>query len=418
VELNLNDFVIALSHALDFMEIDILGVVSNHSKRVAYIAMRIAENAGFSPEELFDLVTLAILHDNGIGASAQGGAPSGLKAGLGSIEKAASHCVSGEENLKGYPFLTVPSDIITYHHENYDGSGFFHLRGDDIPCMARIIRLADRVELDSDLRNIDYEGKRKLDGFLEARSGTMFAPALVASFREAAAGPAFWLDLKDEFVGEAIHRRVPKFDKEMSWSEIRGVTAIFSRVIDSKSRFTRLHSQQLSERAGRMGEYYRMSVEEIDKLHIAADLHDIGKLAVGNAILDKPGKLEPAEVDVIQRHTYYTRVSLRSIVGFEDITEWAANHHEKLDGSGYPYGKSASELDFNSRLMGCLDIYQALTELRPYREALSHARTLEIMRDMVGHGKIDGSIVEDIDRAFAEEHPGGIDSYRAAKTNL
>ena len=221
------------------------------------------------------------------------------------------------------------------------------------------------------------------------------------SFREVAAYPAFWLDLKDEFVGEALRRGSPRFDSRMSWGEISGVTAVFSRIIDSKSRFTLLHSRELSLRAGRMGEFYGKGEEEIDKLHIAANLHDIGKLAVSNSILDKPGKLEAPEIDVIQRHTYYTRVSLQSIAGFEDITEWAANHHEKLDGSGYPYRKAAIDLDFNSRLMACLDIYQALTEERPYREALSHGRTLEIMRSMSAQGKIEGAIVEDIDKAFA-----------------
>ena len=91
---------------------------------------------------------------------------------------------------------------------------------------------------------------------------------------------------------------------------------------------------------------------------------------------------------------------MASLKGFDDITEWASNHHEKLDGSGYPYGFDRDRLDFNSRMMGCLDIYQALREDRPYRKGMTHDRTMGILRDMVADGLIEGSIVEDIDHVF------------------
>jgi len=266
--------------------------------------------------------TLAILHDNGIGAAfhPQAGeegreavpfGPSGFSA----MEKGELHCVAGEENIKGFPFLADAAGVIKYHHENYDGSGYFRLQGAAIPLKSQLIRLADLVELGSDLRGIDYEGKVALYALLERHSGAVLAPDLIEGFREASSYPAFWLDLKDEFIAGALHRRAPQFGVHMDWDEIRDVTAIFSRIIDSKSRFTRLHSQELSERAGRMGLRYRMDAPSIAEFRTAADLHDIGKLAVSNAILDKPGALGPPEIDVIQRHTYYTRVSLQSIEG-------------------------------------------------------------------------------------------------------
>lgn len=406
MKLNLNNLSLALSHALDFMEIDLLGVVSNHSKRVSYIATRLGAELGLPDDELFDLVTLAILHDNGMGAAflaIKGGEPrtqSPGRAALSGMDAGPAHCIAGEDNIAGYPLRSDAKDILLYHHENWNGSGFFRLAGDAIPVMSQIIHLADLVELSSDLRNIDYAGKRKTIEFVSERAGSILSPTLAAAFEDLSTSPAFWLDLQDEFVGPALHRRAPRFDAEMGWSQVREVTAIFSRIIDSKSRFTSLHSQELSERAGAMAAFYKFDAETTDKLRIAADLHDVGKLAVSNAILDKPGKLDPPEIDVIQRHTYYTRVSLDSIAGFEDITEWAANHHEKLDGSGYPFGKDGRDLDFNSRLLACLDIYQALTEVRPYREALSHETTMGILRGMASAGKIEAAIVADLDKAF------------------
>ena len=149
-----------------------------------------------------------------------------------------------------------------------------------------------------------------------------------------------------------------------------------------------------------MADFYGKDEEEKIKLMIASDLHDIGKLAVPNSILESNNKLAEEEFEIIKEHAYYTRLTLENIKGFEDITEWASNHHEKLDGSGYPYGKSGEELDFNSRLIASLDIYQALTEERPYREALSHKTAIEIMKDMCCSGFIDLQIVEDIDKVI------------------
>lgn len=131
-------------------------------------------------------------------------------------------------------------------------------------------------------------------------------------------------------------------------------------------------------------------------MRIAADLHDLGKIMVPNEILDKPGSLTREEIDVVQSHTFYTRKALEVVSGFEEITEWAANHHEKLNGKGYPIGLTASQLDFNSRLMACIDIYQALTEERPYRTALSHEDAMGILFSMAKQSLIDASIVNDV----------------------
>lgn len=73
-------------------------------------------------------------------------------------------------------------------------------------------------------------------------------------------------------------------------------------------------------------------------MRIAADLHDLGKLMVPNKILDKPASLTSEEISVIQSHPFYTRRALEMITGFQNIADWAANHHEKLNGMGYPYG--------------------------------------------------------------------------------
>jgi HD-GYP domain-containing protein (c-di-GMP phosphodiesterase class II) len=398
---NLNSLIVSLSSALDFLEMDLLGVASHHARRVAYVVMQTARALGLPDDEIFDAIALAILHDNGIAASQGAQAESGRSRGkLLTAEKARRHCELGEENLEGYPFLSRQEGVIKYHHENYDGSGYFGLSGKEIPRISRLIRLADSVELGFDLGSADYAEKARIREHIKDASGKMYAPEDVEAFFAASAHPSFWLDLGDEYVSVAIHKYAPSYQKEMNLAEIRSATVVFSRIVDSKSRFTRIHSQELSSRAARMAERYGLGPDAILELRIAADLHDIGKLAVSNSILNKPGKLDPQEMDLIQRHTYYTRKSLERIEGFELITEWAANHHEKLDGSGYPYGKKAEDLDFNSRLMACLDIYQALVEERPYRPSMPHPEAMKILRGLSAAGKIEPSIVEDIDAVF------------------
>jgi HD-GYP domain-containing protein (c-di-GMP phosphodiesterase class II) len=96
---------------------------------------------------------------------------------------------------------------------------------------------------------------------------------------------------------------------------------------------------------------------------------------------------------------------LTDLEGLEDVRAWACNHHEKLDGTGYPLGKKAADLDFNSRLMTCLDIYQAVSEPRPYHPLRDHASTMEILNKMAGSGAIDEGIVKDIDKALGAGAP-------------
>lgn len=405
---DLNGLVLSLSHALDFMEIDFLGGVSNHSKRVAYMSLMMARKLGYGDSELFDLVTLALLHDNGVAAAFRNrAAGEALAESLETIDLGAEHCLLGEENLEGYPLLTSARDTIRYHHENWDGSGPFGLGGEAIPVFARLIRLADVLELNFRLSALDYRGRRDLVAYARAAAGSLFCPRAVDALCELLDYPHFTLDLRDGFVGKALHEAAPHYEKEMDLATIRSVTGIFSRVIDSKSKFTRRHSQGLSERAGRMAVRLGMGAEETLKLRMAADLHDLGKLAVSNAILDKRGPLDAAEVDVMQRHTYYTRISLEAIPGFEDVTEWASNHHETLSGKGYPYRKGAADLDRNSRLLACLDVYQALTEERPYRPPLAHATAMDIMDGMIRSGSLDRELAMEVEEEFRGEAESG-----------
>ena len=138
----------------------------------------------------------------------------------------------------------------------------------------------------------------------------------------------------------------------------------------------------------------------IQKMYLAGALHDIGKMAIGNEILEKPDKLTDDEFSKMKNHAGYTYRILSDVDDFEEIRDWAAFHHEKLNGKGYPFGKTADELNEPECIMVCIDIYQALTEDRPYKKGLSHEKTCDILDDMAQKGFIDSTISNKIREFF------------------
>ena len=184
---------------------------------------------------------------------------------------------------------------------------------------------------------------------------------------------------------------------DYSDKEIHNISMLFAKIVDYKSRFTRAHSMGVAARAEKMAKFYGFSPEKTTRFYFAGAMHDIGKLAVSNDILEKPDKLDVDEFDKMKNHASATRYILSQIKEIPDIIEWASNHHEKLNGKGYPKGLTAEDLSFEDRLMACIDIYQALTEKRPYKDGFPHEKAIGIMREMAARGELDGKIVEDME---------------------
>ena len=113
-----------------------------------------------------------------------------------------------------------------------------------------------------------------------------------------------------------------------------------------------------------------------------------------------PDKLTDDEFSKMKNHAGYTYLILSEVNDFEEIRDWAAFHHEKLNGKGYPFGKTADELNEPERIMACIDIYQALTEDRPYKKGLSHEKTCEMLDDMAQKGFVDSDISKKIRECF------------------
>jgi HD-GYP domain-containing protein (c-di-GMP phosphodiesterase class II) len=396
---DINEFLEAVSNVLDVIETDIFGVSTNHSRRIAYFSNRLANALGLSPDMQYDLVALSILHDNGASLKIlHDNLLGSAKSKQNLVESRQEHCTIGEQNVSSFPFLTTPENIILYHHEKFDGSGFFGRSGREIPLMSQLINLADTLDLNFDLKNA-YNRKSDQDEiieFIKVQSGKGFDPELAGIAVQIISRNEFWEHLSDEYINDVLKQITPPYKREMNYEEIRDITKIFSHIIDAKSEFTMMHSSELAGKMSRMAQFYGIDGDEYWKLMIASDLHDLGKLGISNLILDKPGQLTEAEFSVIKEHPITAKKSLEQVQGFDDISEWAYNHHEKLNGAGYPRGLQFDVLDFNSRLLACLDIYQALGEERPYRKAMSRDDSIAILQQMAQDGLLDAKITEDI----------------------
>lgn len=121
-------------------------------------------------------------------------------------------------------------------------------------------------------------------------------------------------------------------------------------------------------------------------------LHGLGKLTADSALLEKQGALTTEDFSVIRSHIYYTYYLLDGISGMEAIKQWAAFHHEKLNGQGYPFHREAENLSIGAGIMAVADVFAASKEPQPYKAAPPKEKTFSIMNDMVKDGALDGSI--------------------------
>jgi len=352
---------------------------------------------GMDVEEIKAVTTCALFHDNALteyiqsehkGSDAQG---TNLKL----------HCEYGQRNIETLPFKFDIKGLILYHHEQAEGGGPFGKREGEFPVGAELIAIADMVDVHRHLQRVPVENIPILKKEIEAQSGKRYtktaADAMLAILNEDTL-----LSLRSENIKETAARLLPEWQVEAQDEEVIRLADLSAKIIDYASVFTRKHSVQIANRIWLMGGYYNFDPATHAKAYLAAAMHDLGKLATPTEILEKPGKLNDSEFNIIKAHVRGTYDLLSVITGFEDICCWASSHHEKLDGTGYCFGKKAEELDFVSRLLACTDIYQAVCEERPYHPARSHSDTIPVLFDMAQKGLIDSKIVKDFDTVMAD----------------
>lgn len=401
MEIDIIGLLSAFSFALDCVEAELIHVTSNHGKRVAYMSVCMAEKMGVSDDALRDLAACALLHDNALTQYINEEFYSDisnidtLKVSSDDItpRQLGMHCIYGEKNLEKYPFKTGVKDVILYHHEEADGSGPFEKKWTEVPLFARIIHFSDMLDAFCKAQKFDEDVFNKAVHFIEKNKDKRFDSEVTKMFFDAFDKDEF-SRLGDEHIEEYFWEKVPCEKSFYSFDVLKDLADLFAKIIDYKSEFTSRHSLGVARTASKISEIMGYDKVICDKMYLAGALHDVGKIAIGNEILEKPARLTDDEFAKMKNHAGYTYMILSKVDGFEEIRDIAAFHHERLDGSGYPFGKRADELTTLQRIMACADIYQALTEKRPYKDGMDHDKACEILKDMADKNWIDKNITE------------------------
>jgi HD-GYP domain-containing protein (c-di-GMP phosphodiesterase class II) len=289
-----------------------------------------------------------------------------------------ARCDRGAEIAYLLGFGAETAEAIRALDEHWDGRGQPRgLRGEEIPLLGRILCLAQTAEIFHAAGGMDAAW-----AVARRRSGGWFDAALVEALGAIRDDAAFWGALPEGDVApwEPAERLL-----EADEARLDAIAYAFAGVIDAKSPWTYRHSDRTCMIVLGLAAALGADDDELSDLRRAALLHDVGKLAVSNRILDKPGRLTPGEFARIREHPVITRRVLERVPGFGPLAPVAAAHHERLDGSGYPQGLTGDQLTMPMRLLAVADVYEALTSERPYRAAMRSEEALAIIRVEAPH---------------------------------
>lgn len=167
----------------------------------------------------------------------------------------------------------------------------------------------------------------------------------------------------------------------------------FARSIEAKHSLMNGHSARTSYFAVRLGESLGLNEKDLEELRLGCLLHDIGKVGVPDQIILKRGRLSPHETELVRQHTVIGEQICAPLKSLRAILPMIRHHHERMDGSGYPDGLGDEEIPLKARIIQVADVYDALTNDRPYREAVSHEEALRILHQEAMYGWLDSSLV-------------------------
>jgi putative nucleotidyltransferase with HDIG domain len=260
--------------------------------------------------------------------------------------------------------------------EHWSGHGYPNrLRGEAVPLLARIVNLAQCLDLFA-----SDNGTAAALRLVRHRSGSWFDPHLVRIARSLASQGGLWLDYGSGMERKIVLDLEPGAPLRADEKRIDNISEALADVVDAKSPFTYGHSHGVRNAAMHIACQMGLGDDRARLIQRAALLHDIGKLRVPNTILDKPGKLDVVEWQVVREHPGLGGEILGRIKPFKELARIVAEHHEKLDGSGYPTGLRAGQLSIESRIVAAADVYAALLEDRAYRKALNREEAFARMQ--------------------------------------
>ena len=187
-------------------------------------------------------------------------------------------------------------------------------------------------------------------------------------------------------------------------TEARKTFERISALLDERDHYTAVHSDEVADLAVKIAQDMKLSQGEVEKVDVAGRVHDIGKMAIPDAILLKPGPLSEEEWGVMKRHPVVSAELIQGLEIYAPVVMAVKHEHERWDGSGYPDGLKGEEIPLVARIIAAADIFNALITKRPYREAFTHEEAIDTIRQLRGTD-LDPVVAEALLRVVDERQP-------------
>ncbi|UCF30848.1 MAG: HD domain-containing protein [bacterium] len=376
--------------SLMFALADIMDLVSPRmtklNRRTAFIAYRLGEEVGLVGDQMDDLLLASLLRDIGAFSTHD-------RLNLLNFDPVNphDHAFNGSNLLSGFMPLAEVARIIRGHHVWWRSERDTEVGGRQIPLASHILHLADRIAILID-RERDVLGRAVhiLDA-VAGRMGTMFMPDLMPALLRAAQDEYFWMGaVNADFELNSAGR----LNSDLKVEDLETLSCILARIVDFRSHYTAAHSAGVAAVGEVLARGLGFSSRNCRTMRVACHLHDLGKIAVPVEILEKPGSLTADEYRVVQLHPIHTQKLLEKVPDLNYGVTWAAQHHERIDGSGYPSRTKGVKIAFGSRVVAVADLFTAITEERPHRPPMTKEDSLGMLHGMASLGSLDREVLQ------------------------
>lgn len=381
VQVRLADVVRTIAGAMDLMD----PAIAHHHQRVACLAAAVGRAIGLPDPTLRDLVLAACLHDCGAFSLDER-----LRLMTFEVARPHDHALAGFRLLRSCPRFAPAGSIVRHHHVPWEsGRGERH-GGVEVQLASHVLHLADRASVLLAPGATPQARTRAVRAEIRPRAGRVFVPELVEALCD--------LTASSELLESAVHpeRSTPETDalggELLSGGGLRCVQRLLWQLTDFRSPFTATHTAGVAEVAEHLAVLCGLAGGRSAAVGVAAGLHDVGKLAVPSEVLEKERDLTRGERSTLRGHPFHGYRLLAAVPGLESVNAWASFHHERLDGSGYPFHLAAARLPLESRIVAVADVFTALTEERPYRRGMSGREAVAIVGRMAGAGALDPGV--------------------------
>lgn len=348
----------------------------DHGNRVGYLTAKMMEMEGASAKEILDAYILGLLHDVGAYKTEEID-----KLVQFETERVYDHSIYGYLIMKVSEVMEGKEDVILHHHTPWVQLKEIKAENSQL---ANLIFLADRVEiyLRTKHKAIDEETLERANCFSRENMELFWKTEEKYNVQKRLLDGSYINDTERYL-----------YQAEFSEDELKKLIRMVAFLIDFRSESTVTHTITMVSAAVALANLMNLDKQQVDEIYTGAFIHDLGKVAIPLEILEKPGRLDFDEMEVMKTHIILTSNIISGHVS-DNVYKIAIRHHEKLDGNGYPYGIKEEEMSIAEKIVAVADIFSALTGKRSYKDSMPKEKVISIMQQMAENHQIAEEVVQ------------------------